>query len=73
MIAEARGYAHRWIGETELLVGARRVARKHLAAAFRLGQRRAWTLALLCASFAPRWLITRMAGLRRRFRGRAGR
>lgn len=71
MVAEALGVAHGWVGETELLVGARGLARRHLATAFRLGHRRAWTLALLCASFLPRWLVTRLAGVRRRWRARS--
>lgn len=72
MIAKARGFANLWIGETELLVGRPVVARKHLATAFRLGRRRAWTLALWIASFLPHSVVTRMAGLRRRWRGRTG-
>ena len=70
MVTEARGYAHRWVGEAELQAGSRRVARGHLATAFRLGQRRVWTLALLLISFLPRGALTRVARIRQGLRAR---
>jgi GT2 family glycosyltransferase len=71
LITEARGYANRWVGETELLAGSPRAARPHLATAFRLGQQRARMVALLGLSFLPRAALTRISRVRRRMRGRA--
>lgn len=70
MIAEARGYAHRWVGETELEAGSARAARGHLVQAFRLGPRRAWIVALLGLTFLPRPAIRRLIRWRRGVRER---
>lgn len=72
MITAARGYAHRWVGETELQSGSRVAARRHLATALRFGPRRPWIVALLAVSFLPRPALARLARLRRRVRPRTG-
>ena len=66
LLVEARSYAHRWVGETALQAGSARLARRHLARAFRIGLRRPWILLLLALSLLPRSVVRGMIQLRRR-------
>jgi GT2 family glycosyltransferase len=66
MLVEARAYAHRWVGESELLHGTPRPARRHLFLALRLGGPRARTLLALMLTFLPRPVLSGILGWRRR-------
>jgi hypothetical protein len=72
MIDEARAYAHRWVGETELQAGSPRLARAHLATALRIRPRRPWILVLLTVTFLPRSLVSRVIRWRRLLMARLG-
>lgn len=64
MIRQARSYAHRTVGATELEAGSPRVAREHFAAAVRIAPRPE-TLMLLLATFLPRSVTGRLIRWRR--------
>lgn len=66
MVSEARAYAHRWVGESELQAGSPRVARTHLVKALRLGGKRPQTILALILTFVPRPVRARLIGWRRR-------
>jgi hypothetical protein len=70
MVIEARAHAHRWVGESELQGGSSRVARTHLARAFRLGGKRPRTIVALILTFLPRRVVAWIVQSRRRTAGR---
>ncbi len=70
MIITARVHAHRWVGELELLIGSRRVARAHLATALRLRRRQPAVLGLFALTFLPHRVLRSMVRLRRRILAR---
>jgi GT2 family glycosyltransferase len=69
LLAEARAYAYRWVGEAALQAGSGRLARKHLARAFRIGPRRPWILLLLALSLLPQSVVRGVIQVRRRLAG----
>jgi len=69
LIREARVYAHRWVGETELASGSSREALRQLASAVRLAPLRPWLYVLLVLALLPKSALQRLIRWRRRLRG----
>jgi GT2 family glycosyltransferase len=60
MLRDARAYAYRWVGESELRAGSSREARSHLAKSLQLGGRRPRAVLAWLATFLPRPVMARI-------------
>jgi len=69
LIAKARAYAHRWVGETELVAGRHRVARAHLATSLRIRPLQPAVIASLALTFLPPRAVSGVIAFRRRVSG----